>query len=307
MKWFTFTAILLAAIFGLSAQSSLDIFTLEGRYGIPRAYDSLLDNKANETGIMSGLTAPVPFSEKTILYNNITYFHWNVTNGETLPAELANPINLHGFILRTGLYQKFSRGRGIQVFFSPRLMSDLQYIGNNSFQLGGLVMYEKEYSDDLKLSYGLLYNQEQFGPYLVPLLNINWNISSYWSISGLMPIYAKIKYQKNENFSAGFSHFGLLTTYHLGKNEYRDDYIERMSIDLSLFARQKIVNNFYIEGRIGHTFSRRYTQYDGNDKVDFAIPLVFFGDNRVAKNVEFKNGIIASLRIVYNIPIPSSN
>lgn len=303
MKKLLFFVFIVSGIM-LKGQSTIDILTLEGRYGFPQGYDSVLTSKATEKGIMGGLVAPIKFNPKTVWYNSVNYFYWNVTNDETLPAEIANPIQLHGFIVRTGLYQKFENGNAIQLFFSPRLMTDMNNVGGKSFQLGGLAMYEKEYNEDLKISYGLLLNQEMFGLYLVPLVNLHWQFSEYWSVTGLLPIYAKVKYQKNENFSAGFSHFGLLTTYHLGADAYQDDYIERMSIDLGLFARQKIANNLYLEGRLGHTFSRRYKQYAADQKVDFAIPLVFFGDDRVEKNINFKNGVIASLRIVYNVPIP---
>jgi hypothetical protein len=39
--------------------------------------------------------------------------------------------------------------------------------------------------------------------------------------------------------------------------------------------------------------------------VNFAIPLVTFGDDRVAKNVTFNDGMILTLKLVYNIPFPA--
>ncbi len=120
----------------------------------------------------------------------------------------------------------------------------------------------------------------------------------------MLPVYVKAKYKVNDNLTVGFSHFGLITTFYLGDDAYSGDYMERQSIDLSLFGRQRMFGNFYVEGRVGRTFGRSYKQYAGDQKVSFAIPLIAFGDNRTVKNITFNDGIILNLRLVYNIQIP---
>jgi len=49
---------------------------------------------------------------------------------------------------------------------------------------------------------------------------------------------------------------------------------------------------------VGRSFGRSYTQYAGDQKVNFAIPLVAFGDNRTAKNVTFNDGLLLNLKLV---------
>ncbi len=304
MKRLIFFVLSICFCVSLTAQQTLDILTVSGRYGFPQSYDSVLTNKGKEAALNVNLVAPIKFNSKTIWYNSLNYFYFNVTNSETQPPEIANPINIHGFILRTGLYQKFSKDRAIQLLFAPRLMTDFNSIDGKHFQFGGVFMFEKKFRETLTMSFGAMYNQELFGPYLVPLINLNWQLSQRWSIVGLLPVYAKVKYKVNDNFDMGLSHFGLITTYALGDPEYKGDYIERQSIDLALYGRLRIVGNIFVEARFGHTFGRSYTQYEADQKVDFAIPLVAFGDNRIQKNVLFKDGLIANLRLTYNIPIP---
>lgn len=303
MKRFYLYFLFLFLSFGLRSQETLDILTISGRYGFPQAYDSIYDGKAKEYGAMLSLVAPIEMSERSIWYNSVNYFYWHVDNDEEMPPEIANPIDLHGIILRTGLYQKLSRDRGIQIFLAPRFMSDFKNVDIDHFQMGALVLYEKKYREGLKMGFGAMYNQEFFGPYLVPLVNVDWHISEKWSLTGLFPIYGKLKYQVNEKFSAGWSHFGLITTYRLGSPEYQGDYIERKSIDESLYARYRLFGDFYVEGRIGYALGRSYAQYEADQKVDFSIPLVGFGDDREQKNVSFHDGVIASLRFVYSISL----
>ena len=102
----------------------------------------------------------------------------------------------------------------------------------------------------------------------------------------------------------GFSHFALTTTYRLGNPAYVNDYIERTSIDLSLFLRQRIAGNIHLEGRIGHTLNRKYGQYEEDQKLNLRLMIIDFGDDRIQKNEDFKNGIIANIRLVYNLPLP---
>ena len=182
-------------------------------------------------------------------------------------------------------------------------MSDFKNINADHFQLGALFLYEKKFREGLKMGFGLMYNQEFSGPNLVPLVNLDWKISERWSITGLLPIYGKINYKINERFTTGLSHFGLVTTYRLGDEAYEGDYMERKSIDESLFARYQLFGNIFIEGRFGYAFGRSYAQYEADQKVDLMIPLVTFGDNRIQKNVSFHDGLIASLRFIYNVPI----
>ncbi|MCP4884871.1 MAG: hypothetical protein GY908_13905, partial [Flavobacteriales bacterium] len=281
----------------------LDVLTLSGRYGFPQSYDSIYKSKANEYGAMASLVAPIKMNEESIWYNSINYFYFHVGNDEEAPTEIMNPIDIHGFVLRTGLYHKFSKNRAIQVFFAPRFMSDFKNINLDHFQLGALFLYEKKFREGLKMGFGAMYNQEFFGPYLVPLVNLDWIISERWSIKGLFPVYGKIKYQVNERLSTGLSHFGLITTYRLGDLAYQGDYIERKSIDESLFARYQLVANVYLEGRFGYAIGRSYAQYEADQKVDFSLPLVGFGDNRTQKNISFHDGLIASLRFIYTVPI----
>ncbi len=303
LRYFPFFLLMLFVAGPAVCQETLDVLTLSGRYGFPQSYDSIYKSKANEYGAMAALVAPIKINEKSIWYNSVNYFYFHVGNEEDASPEIMNPIDLHGIILRTGLYQKFSKDRAIQLFFAPRFMTDFKNINADHFQMGALFLYEKKFREGLKMGFGAMYNQEFFGPNLVPLVNLDWQISERWSVTGLFPSYGKIKYKVNQRFSAGLSHFGLITTYRLGDPAYEGDYMERKSIDESLFARYQLFGNIYLEGRFGYALGRSYAQYEAGEKVDFTLPLVGFGDNRVQKNISFHDGLIASIRFIYNVPI----
>ena len=301
----TFSLFLFILIISSSLAQDIDIVTITGRYGFPQSYKDTYQGKATEIAGSFNLKAPISLNKaKTAYwYNDIFYSFANVFNDENMPADIANPIVIHGFILRTGLYKKFDNGTGIHLLFVPRLMTDFEDGNSKNWQFGGVALYEKRYHEKLMMRFGLLYNQERFGPILTPLVYIDWKLAPKWSIIGLMPISLKVIYYVNDNLNMGFSHFGLTTTYRLGNPAYVNDYIERSSIDEALFIRQRIAGNIHIEGRIGYALSRKYDQYAEDQKMDLKVVLINFGDDRLLKNTRINDGIFANIRLVYNVPI----
>jgi hypothetical protein len=293
----------------LSAQQTIDILQLSGRYGIPKDFtDDNYTGKVTEWGSVNSFTAGVKLARNSMLAVNLNHFYFNIQGDPDpeFPQGMAHPVSVNGFILRTGLIQKFKEGRSIQILVAPRLMSDFKNMDGNSFMMGGVLSYERKHSVALILGFGAIYNTELFGPYLVPFLKLDWQVAERWRINGMIPITARVEYKVNNNLTAGFNHFGLITTYALGNEAYQGDYLERQSIDLSLFARQRIAGNIFVEGMVGRALGRKYRQFEGAQKVDFAIPLITFGDERVVKNevAQFDSGLILTLKLVYNMPVP---
>jgi hypothetical protein len=303
-----FALIFLSVVFGFSLHAqergTKDIISLSGRYGLPQDYKETYDGKATEYGMLNALTAGFKLAPRTMFAINFNHFYFNVQDEAEMPDDIASPIKISGFILRVGIIQQFNNGGKLQLLIAPRLMSDFQNLDGNSFQIGGVASYQNDLNEDLNLGFGAMYNQELFGPYMVPLFLLDWQASERWYIEGMIPVTLKVHYRVNEGLDVGFNHFGLITSYYLGDEDYAGDYMERQSIDLSLFARQRLYKNFFIEGMVGRTFGRSYEQYDGDDKISFGLPLVSFGDDRTAKNVTFNDGMIFTLKLIFNMKVP---
>jgi len=297
------------AIFGFTLQAqdrgTRDVVSLSGRYALPQEYKEVYEGTATEIGMINALTYGKKLTPKTMFVINVNHFYFNVKDEAEMPAEIASPIIINGIILRIGIVQEFKNGGELRLLAAPRLMSDFQNLDGNSFQMGGIASYQNDLNSRLNLGFGAMYNQELFGPYMVPLVLLDWQASERWYIEGMIPVTLKVHYRVNDGLDVGFNHFGLITSYTLGNEAYEGDYMERQSIDLSLFARQRLYKNLFVEGMVGRTFGRSYTQYEGDQTVSFAIPLVTFGDERTAKNVTFNDGLVFSLKLIFNLKIPT--
>ena len=298
------TLIVFAASLHAQERGTRDIVSLSGRYALPGEYKESYEGKASETGMLNSLTAGFKLAPRTMFAINVNHFYFHVEDEAEMPDGIISPINIHGIILRAGVIQEFSKGGEMRMLAAPRLMSDFQNLDGNSVQWGALFSYQNDLSDNLNLGFGAMFNQELFGPYVVPLFLLDWQVSERWYLEGMIPVTFKAHYRINEGLDVGFNHFGLITTYFLGDEEYPGDYLERQSIDLSLFARQRIYKNFFIEGMVGRTFGRGYKQYAGDQTVNFAIPLVTFGDERIVKNTTFNDGLIFTLKLIFNMKVP---
>lgn len=293
--------LLMLSSFSVLAQQSIDLFTASFRHGFTQSTSDVKGNATENVGMVN-LKVPIVLSETTIWFSDINYQAFNVDYSAGFTNTI-DPTKIHGLIIQTGLVKKLSENSGFQLLFVPRMMSDLNNINRDHFQLGGIGLYEKRFSSDLMMRYGLMYNRERFGNMFVPAVYLDWKMGSKWSIAGLLPVYAKLNFQATNRFGLGLSLFGLITSFHIGDQIYASDYIERKSIDLTLFGRYKLAGNLYFETRFGYAMGRSYTQYANGDKVDLRIAIFTIGDDRTQKNVAFDPGPIIDFRLVYNLPI----
>jgi hypothetical protein len=200
------------------AQNSLDILTLSGRYGFHKSYESTFPAKATETGALANLRFGFTIGKNSIWYANLTYTYSQVTNDISIPDSIADPINLNAFILQTGLVQRINDSNAIQIPLAPRYMSDFKNTAGSGshFQMGLIAQYEKKYHEGLMLRCGGKYNQEFGGPLLVPLIDVNWQISDRSSITGLFPIMGSTTIRSTRTLPRVSAILGLLPPTALG-------------------------------------------------------------------------------------------
>ena len=300
MKRYAFTLFALLTVISVTSQNRFDLFYVEGSSNFMKTPATDL-NKNFETNIMSNLSVPIVFKDSSVWFTSLDYQYFSV-NGDYSVAMPVEEFNLHGFILRTGYIYKFNSKKSLQVLFAPRLMSDFNASVSNSLQPGAIVMYENAKSKDMIWRVGVLYNQEFFGPYIVPVVYLDWRIAGKVKLTGLLPVYGKLYYHANEKFDIGLHFIGLTTSYRIDQPSYKNYYIDRRSIDVSLFTKVHLFDNVFMEVRAGYSLSRDYGLFAKDDKMDFALPLVNIGDDRIRANNEFGGSPFIRFRLLYSIP-----
>ncbi len=297
------TSVLLLISIVMFAQDRFDIFYISGNYNFIGTTDANPDENF-DTYLMSNLSVPIVLKDSSVWFNSVDYQYF-LTKNEYLTSTI-NPVdqfNLHGILLRTGYVHRFDSKRSLQILFVPRYMTDFKADFSNSFQLGGILMYEKVKNEDYTWKVGVIYNNEFFGTYIVPVFYLDWNMTSKIKVKGLIPVYGKLYMQPTEKVDVGLHFIGLTTSYRIYEPGYENTYVERKTIDVSAFGNFHLFDNIFMEARLGYSISRDYGLYAKDDKVDLGLPLVNFGDDRIRLNEEFDGGAFVHLRLIYSIPV----
>ncbi|NQX90571.1 MAG: hypothetical protein HRT74_00190 [Flavobacteriales bacterium] len=299
MRLFLFVLGVIASCCSI-AQSRFDVFHVSGNQNFNAPTDSIYEGN-DEFAITSNLSVPLFLKDSCIWFTSLDYQYFNIGNSATIDAPRSS-YSMHGFVLRTGYIHRFDANRSLQFLLVPRLMSDLKGSFTNGFQLGGIVLYEKKRSKDFTWRVGALFNQEFFGPQLVPLVYLDGKVKGRWRVKGLFPIYGKLYYQKNEKVSAGLHFVGLSTSYAISDDLLGDQYMDRRVIDASLFVRIQMWKDLFLEARFGYSISKDYGLYERGDEMSLAMPLTNIGDDRNRLNLDTRGeSPFAFLRLVYSV------
>jgi len=285
----------------LFAQQNFELASLAGQFSPNNSYETG-SGKAHIIDGIANLKLPVKLAKDRIWFNQVTYLHSEVQQLEKSGNGSDESLKLQGVLLKTGLIQPLKNDRALLLFFTPRLM----YGSSSSspdFQTGVTALYQKRVNQNLLLRYGLLYNGDLFGTMLIPLFQINYHKpESRWTFSGLLPIKSKIDYRFTDQWHAGFQHLGLITSYPAQVSD-RAHYIERKSIDLSLYLNRRISNHLIFELRGGYSLGRSFSLYQQGDDLDLRIAAAEIGPERNQLNTNIEDGFFAGVKLSYNLTV----
>lgn len=232
MKKLLFLAFALFASPFIFAQRTIELFSVSQQYSVAEKYDSVYTNDARERVFNAEVTIPIRTSDSNIWYTNIAYENFILESENIMPANVANPINIKGISLRSGIIRTFSNNKQLYLFLNPKLAGDLKNINWNTFQLGAIALIGKDYRNDFSLRFGLGYFHDYAGPFIVPLVYIYRQYGRKLTMYGTLPQDFKLLYKLSRRFSCGAQEFATTRVYHLGENNYRNDYIFRSSGEL---------------------------------------------------------------------------
>ncbi len=200
--------------------------------------------------------------------------------------------------LQLGYIANFGR-YNITAVALPKISSDFADITHRSFQMGGLLVFSVKHSDNFKLKYGCYYNQEFFGPLIVPIIGLDWKVNEKFRIFGNLPITATGEYTFSNRFSAGVFFNANTASYLYDKQRL---YIHKSSQELSAYGDLYVTKNLVFQTKLGYTIGRKFELFNLADKIDAKL-ITTFGDNRTLLNPNLiKDGFIAEVKLIFRVP-----
>jgi len=256
------------------------------------------DISSNSHFISGFVSAPLVINEKSTLLTGIRGNIWKLAYS----PEQVWPETYYSLGLSLGYNHKFTEKKSFLFILLPRLNSDYRYINSNALQLGFFTTFSKRSSEKFLWKVGLYFNTEFSGPFVVPLFGLNWDISPKLSIVGDLPIYAKLKYKTGNNFSTGVGYIALVSSYRLS-GEFNDAYTSRYAIEPYVFAEVRFVKNIYFIGKIGYTMDRDYPVYEKDDRLDWQLSFIDFGEFKNQLNPVINNNFFFELSLAFRVDV----
>lgn len=137
----------------------------------------------------------------------------------------------------------------------PKVSSDFKDNFNASydFQMGGYAMATYARSQDLKIKFGLFYNQEAFGPFPIPLAAIDWKVCKWFQMYGILPNNYRFEFALwQKKLYAGLGFKSYTRSYRLS-SAYGHDYVRNNEMQLKLFVDMYFAKKFVLFGEFGRT------------------------------------------------------
>lgn len=119
--------------------------------------------------------------------------------------------------------------------------------------------------------FGIAYSYRYMNNIITPVMGLYWQPSDAWSLSGRLPVYCKIQHKLNPRLYAGVELAGNGISAQTESEQY--DYVWIRERNIGLFAGWKVVGNWWLEGSVGYTVSRKIKSYQFSDDQNWTIKL----------------------------------
>ncbi|HKR06594.1 MAG TPA: DUF6268 family outer membrane beta-barrel protein, partial [Bacteroidia bacterium] len=169
----------------------------------------------------------------------------------------------------------------------PRVNSDMKKVDGDDYQIGGALLGIYKKNENLSYKFGVYYNSEFFGPFILPLLGIEWKVSPGLNIFGVLPNQLNLQYEFSKIFYGGIKLAFITNSYRVDDHSFLRINDNHVKINLDTYFTKNIVFNL----QAGQSVLRKYrTGFRENGSTNYM-------NLNVNDGLIFRAGIIYRLRL----------
>lgn len=282
----------------IPAQEYVDLLKFKYANTPLNQFDSTLsDTRIQE--ILLDLTYPILLKGGNAVVTGLTYGNIRTKVNPAQP----DLTSVYTIMLKVGMNFKHGERWTGTYMFLPKLSSDLKKVGAKDFQYGALVTYKfAPKSEHFKYQFGVYYNSELFGPFIVPLLGLYYmSHNNKLEINATLPVWFDINYRFYKWFRAGFSFSAFVRSYNLNDPQFSEngEYLVKSSNEPMLYLQFEPIPSLIIQTKVGYSIGRQYRIYDIEDRVTWGFSAFRMGDEREQLNSDFADGMLLEARLLY--------
>jgi hypothetical protein len=257
------STLLLVFIFSNSfAQPYIDLATL--RYVNSPANTGIINQNEPPLKLehsVAGINLPIPLNkDKSAILLILPYLEqWQIGMDSGV-------LKLNGFGFPVGLSKKLNHFWGITaiLFYRINKEKDLPDNSGTTQQLGGAFIFNYSPNERLTYKFGIYYNREFFGNFIVPLLGIDWRPDKLNAVFGTLPGAITWERKLNNHFYFGANFRAITNSYRTAISDpcYSGDcsikgYTRIDENQIGMYADVYFGKHFVLNGEIGHSLFRK--------------------------------------------------
>jgi hypothetical protein len=279
-----------------NGQTYFEVFNLNYNYSPDNKYKNS-DAKLTITDINANLKVPLVLKNRDAMIFGVSGNRLNLdNNNDTIKDMVLSSANL-----QIGYNKKLGDKWQALLVLLPKVSSDFKDITSEDMQLGGILLFTYTKNEKMKYKVGVYYNQEYWGPFIVPILGFDWQPTEKWDIFGSLPISATASYHLTKKLNTGLYFQAPTSSYRLSEKD-SSRYLARATNELYWFNEFYITKNIVLQEKLCYSVGRSFRLYAKDDKVDAKISAFNIGDNRTQLNTDINNGLVFDVKLMFRIP-----
>lgn len=251
--------------FSLSGQGYIDLLSVEYFEGLNRG------NYDRYTSFNTTLQAPIPLPSKDVILSGV------ILDGADI-RDLETEYNIRNVTFNAGFQKQLKDDRSLLLLSINRFNSDQFSLDGNSYQFGFVGLYTYKKTEKASFQLGFYTNREFLGQVTTPLFGIDWKISPKIRFSGVLPAIANLAYRHHDKLVTGIHFMGIFQTYR--QPELGNYYVQRSVNQASLYGEYYFTKWLVMNLKVGYRVGSAYRLFREEDKIDWALNVIKFGDNR---------------------------
>lgn len=278
--FFVFLLLFSDSVFG---QPYFDVAVLQYQQSRPTIGSENQKRTLSSDYFSAELNVPLK-SGKDIWLLNPVYETYHLRFSDSVPSE-----RIHGIGMPIAFVKQWKKEAWSTTFvLLPRLAGDLKNpVDRNDAQLGGVVLNTYKKKKELSWKFGLYYNSEHFGPFIMPLLGLDWKASAKINVFGVLPGSMNAEYSVSKRFHYGLAFRALTCSYRL--NNF--GFIRMDDNQLKAYADFYIAKSHVLTFEAGHTILREYK------------PGIRLGGKSEYTNLEIHDGLLFKVAYAFRVSL----
>ena len=278
------------------SQNYVDLLKVDYNYSAGNEFDGL-EETSDVKELVVDATIPIPINDNLAILSGFVYENVLVT-----PYSGSNELSVHTVNLKMGLNKTYNDRWSATYILLPKFSSDLKAISGADFQMGAVALFKNTKSDNLNFKYGVYYNSELFGTFIVPFFGMYYQ-KDKWELTMLLPANVKATYSVTPLLDVGVRFNGFIKSFHLN-DEFNglDQYLTKANNEVGVFIGTNL-GPVVAQVMIGRSIGRRYRTYEVGDQMGLALSAIKIGDERTQLNTDFVDGMVMKTSLVYRLDL----